>query len=38
LTGEQSAWVTAASRRQGNTEASVIRAALAAAMATDGVR
>ena len=38
LTGEQSAWVAAASRRQGNTEASVIRFALAAAMSADGVR
>lgn len=38
LTGEQSAWVAAASRRQGNTEAAVIRFALAAAMAADGVR
>ena len=38
LTGEQSAWVAAASRRQGNTEASVIRSILAAAIAADGVR
>lgn len=38
LTDPQSAWVAAASRRQGNTEAAVIRFALAAAMAADGVR
>ena len=38
LTAEQSAWVAAASRRQGNTEAAVVRFALAAAMSADGVR
>jgi hypothetical protein len=38
LTDPQSAWVNAAARRQGNTEAAIVRFALAAAMAADGVR
>jgi hypothetical protein len=38
LTAEQSAWLASVARRQGNTEAAVIRFALAAAMAADGVR
>ena len=38
LTAEQSAWLAAVARRQGNTEAAVVRFALAAAMAADGVR
>ena len=38
LTAEQSAWLDAVARRQGNTEAAVIRSTLVAAMAADGVR
>ena len=38
LTAEQSAWLAAVARRQGNTEAAVVRFALAAAMSADGVR
>jgi hypothetical protein len=38
LTAEQSAWLAAVARRQGNTEAAIVRFALAAAMAADGVR
>lgn len=38
LAAEQSAWLASVARRQGNTDAAVIRFALAAAMAADGVR